>query len=347
LYGRGAADDKAGVVCHLAAISSYIKLGRLPLNVKLIVEGEEEIGSEHLEAFLHENKKLLQADVMVLTDTSNFDVGYPALTVALRGLVAVDVEVRSLTRSVHSGMWGGALPDPVLALSKILAKLVDDEGRPAIPGLAKDVKPLSAQQKEMLKKLPYDEKTFRAQSGLLDKTKIVGGPEDVYSKMWHLPSISVNAIEASSRKNAANIINDVAWAKVGIRIVPDMNPQETLKLLSNFIREQAPWGVDVKITPDATGGWWSTDPVGPAFDAARVALKKGYGREPVMMGCGGSIPFVQPFSEALGGVPALLIGVEDPFTNAHSENESLHIDDWKSACKSAIYLYDELAINLK
>jgi acetylornithine deacetylase/succinyl-diaminopimelate desuccinylase-like protein len=332
------------VLCHLAAISSYLKAeNKLPLNVKLIVEGEEEIGSEHLQDFLKAHRELLQADVMVLTDTSNFDVGYPALTVALRGLVAVGVEVRSLRGSVHSGAWGGALPDPVIALAKIISELVDSDGRPAIPGLLKEVRPLSSSQKEMLKNLPYDEKTFRKQSGLLDSTEIIGGPEDVYSKMWHLPSISVNAIEASSRKMAANIINDVAWCKIGIRIVPDMDPQKVLKLLTSFIKEKAPWGVTVDIHPESTGGWWSTDPVGPAFEAAQRALEKGYGRKPVMMGCGGSIPFVQPFSDALGGAPALLIGVEDPFTNAHSENESLHIADWECACRSAIFLYEELA----
>jgi acetylornithine deacetylase/succinyl-diaminopimelate desuccinylase-like protein len=346
LYGRGAADDKAGIMCHLAAIGSFLKgknNGELPLNIKIIIEGEEEIGSEHLSAFLESHKKQLQADVMVLTDTSNFDVGVPALTVALRGLVVLAVEVRSLKGSVHSGMWGGPLPDPVIALSKIISKLVDDQGVPAIPGLLDKVKALSQEQRLSLEKLDYNEKEFRKQSGMLDKTCFVGGHDSVYAKLWHLPSISVNAIEASSKKMAANIINDVAWARIGIRLVPDMNPKESLELLKNFILAEAPWGVDVKFSQESTGGWWATEPKGPAFDAAKVALKKGYGVEPVMMGSGGSIPFVQPFSDALGGAPALLIGVEDPFTNAHSENESLHIGDWEKACKSAIYLYSDLS----
>jgi acetylornithine deacetylase/succinyl-diaminopimelate desuccinylase-like protein len=348
LYGRGAADDKAGIMVHLAAISSFLQTaGSLPVNVKVIIEGEEEIGSSHLTDFLKDHHELLQADVMVLTDTSNFDVGYPALTVALRGLVVLGVEVRSLKGSVHSGMWGGAIPDPVLALAKILAKLVDDEGRPAIPGIMENVKGLTSEQKKSLSELPFDEKLFRAQSGLLPSVLLNGGDADVYTKMWHMPSISVSAIEASSRKMASNIINDMAWARIGIRLVADMNPAEVLEMLSKFILENAPWGVDVKLMPESTGGWWSTNPVGPAFDAARIALEKGYGKKPVMMGCGGSIPFVQPFSEALGGAPALLIGVEDPLTAAHSENESLHIGDWEKACLSAIYLYGELALKFK
>jgi acetylornithine deacetylase/succinyl-diaminopimelate desuccinylase-like protein len=342
LYARGAADDKAGVLCHLAAISAFLKSGDLPLNVKLLVEGEEEIGSEHLEDFLKTNHELLKADVMVLTDTSNFDVGVPALTVALRGLVAVEVELRGLKQSVHSGMWGGPIPDPVLGLSKLLSKLVDDNGICQIPGIHKKVRALSSDQKEMLKSLPYDEKTFRHQAGMLEQTKIIGGNTDVYSKMWYLPTLSVNAIQASSRNAAANIINGSAWAKVGIRIVPDMDPKEVLELLTHFLKENAPWGLEVKVTPESTGGWWSTDAKGPAFEAAKRALKKGYGVEPVLMGAGGSIPFVQPFSDALNGAPALLIGVEDPFTNAHSENESLHVEDWYKACLSAIYLYAEL-----
>ena len=322
-----------------------MKAGNLPLNVKMIVEGEEEIGSAHLDRFLKSHHEMLKADVMVLTDTANFDVGIPALTVALRGLVAVEVEVRALRQSVHSGMWGGPIPDPVLGLAKILAKLVDDKGQPAIPGLTNDVRPLTPEQVKRLKGLPYDEKIFRQQSGMLEKTEFTGGPSDVYSKMWYLPSISVNAIQAGQRKAASNIINDAAWAKVGIRIVPDMNPKETQNLLVDFIKKNTPWGLEVKVTCEEIGGWWSTPATGPAFEAGIRALKKGYGVEPVLMGAGGSIPFVQTFSDALDGAPALLIGVEDPFTNAHSENESLHVEDWYKACLSAIYLYDELSLS--
>jgi len=344
LFGRGAADDKAGVVCHTAAIAAYLESAKdLPLNIKIIIEGEEEIGSEHLEKFLQSHKELLQADVMVLTDTANFDVGLPALTVALRGLVSVEVEVRALEHSVHSGMWGGPIPDPALALCKMLGTLADDEGRPALKDIDKDARSLSADEKKALEALPYDEREFRKQASLLDGVPMNGGKGTVYEKMWFQPSVSVNAFEASSRLQAGNIINASAWAKVGIRIVPNMNPERVLEQFTRHLKSVCPWGLQVEIKPEACGGWWFTKPEGPAFDAARRALEFGYGVKPVMMGAGGSIPFVQPFSDALGGAPALLIGVEDPYTNAHSENESLHIPDWEKAILSAIKLYDELA----
>ena len=165
LYGRGTADDKAGVIVHCAAIDAFLKtVGELPVNVKVVIEGEEEIGSSHLEEFLKTHRKMLDADVLVLTDTGNFDCGVPALTVALRGLVGVEVEVRALTKSVHSGMWGGPVPDPAMALSKMLASLTDANGDIAIPGVCDEVKPLSAAEKAEFAKLPYSEKEFREQS---------------------------------------------------------------------------------------------------------------------------------------------------------------------------------------
>ena len=344
LYGRGSADDKAGVGAHLAAIASYLRTsGDLPLNVKVLFEGEEEVGSTSLPALIKKHGKQLSADVLVIADTVNLDTGIPSLTVALRGLVTMKVEVRALAHSVHSGLWGGPLPDPAIALSKMLAGLMDKSGRPAVKGLMKQVRRPTKQELAEIQALPFDKKRFRRQSGLLEQVAITGGDASVYAKMWYLPSIAVNAIEVSSRAQAANIISDVAWARLGIRTVADMDPDETLELLSEHLRKHAPWGVEVTIKAEPSATWWRTDEKTPAFPAAMRALEKGYNRKAVKVGSGGSIPLVALLTDALGGIPALLIGVEDPYSNPHSENESLHIEDWKKACRSLIHLFDELA----
>lgn len=343
LYGRGAADDKGGVMLHLAAISSFLRgAGGLPVNVKVLIEGEEEIGSANLETLLRTNRELLAADAVVIADSENFDTGHPSLTASLRGIVTVTVEVRSLSSSVHSGTWGGPLPDPVLALAKMLASLADDQGRPAIPGIADRVRPLSPADRDALGALPFSEEAYRRQSKVLDNVPLAGGAGSAYEKMWYRPSVAVNAIEASSRKQASNIINDAAWARVGVRIVPDMDPQETQALLRDHLLKQAPWGVQAEVGLESPGHWWKTDTTGPVFSAAIAALEKGYGRKPAVVGAGGTIPFVRTITEALEGVPALLFGVGDPYAAAHSENESLVIADWESACRSLIHFLAEL-----
>jgi len=344
LFGRGSADDKAGVIVHSSAIASYLKThGELPVNVKVLIEGEEEVGSGHLEQFLKDNLERVQADILVLTDTLNYDIGTPGLTTALRGLVALEVEVRGLTKAVHSGMWGGPIPDPVLALSKTLAALVDENGKIAIPGFWDLIPPIDPIAKEALKLLPpVDESTFREQSGLIEKADLLHKDQHLMGQIWWTPALSVNAIQASSRKQAGNIINDVAWAKVGIRIPPGTDARKVMACFRAAIENNVPWNLEVKITEEVAAGGWSTQTEHPVFELARAAMREGYGKDPVLMGCGGSIPFVQPFAEALGGAPALLVGVEDPYTNAHGENESLLIEDFRKACISQIHLFDKI-----
>jgi cysteinylglycine-S-conjugate dipeptidase len=347
LYGRGAADDKAGILVHAAAVDSWVRGAKhMPLNVKLVVEGEEEIGSEHLGQFLSRYRSRLDADAMVLTDTGNVDVGVPSVTVALRGLVTIDVEVRALEQSVHSGMWGGPVPDPAMALAKVLAGLVDADGRIAIPGIYDKVRPLTREQRDAIAGLPVTVEEFRKQARLRPGVKLLGDAHPLETNWWQ-PALAVNAIQASTRRDARNIINDAAWARVGIRLVPDMDPAEVKDKLVEAIRAAVPWGLELDVKPATAGAAWITDVGHPAFGAAFRALEKGFGRKALAIGCGGSIGFVEPFAKALGGAPALLIGVEDPSSNAHSENESLHLGDFQRAIRSAIHLYAELAGSLR
>lgn len=341
LYGRGAADDKAGIIVHTSAIASYLKtVGKLPINVRVIIEGEEEIGSSHLEKFLERYRSKFQADALVLTDTANFDTGIPTITTSLRGIVATEVEVRAIQSPLHSGLWGGPVPDPALALAKMLASLVDDEGKIQIGGIMRDVAPLTPLEAESLAKLGYSEVDLKKQANFLKGVKVIGGNKSPLLKMTRLPSLAVNAIQVSTRKGVSNVINDVAWCKVGIRTVPNMNAEKTLNALKDHLKANAPWGVEVKFSKEQMGDWWVTKPEHAAFDVAARALSKAFGRDCVFLGCGGSIPFVQPFANVLGGVPALLIGVEDPYTNAHSENESLHLGDFKKSILGAVHLYE-------
>ncbi len=343
LFGRGAVDDKAGVMMHVAACKAWLDAGGLPLNVKFIVEGEEEVGSGSLEAFLSKYKDKLACDVLVLTDTANLDIGIPSLTVSLRGLCGLGVELRSLDHPIHSGMWGGPVPDPVMGLCKAIAGLTDERGR--LRGdIADSVRPPSASEREALERLPFDEASFREQVGMQPTTELVGDPEmPVWGRIFRQPSVTVIAFEARPIEGSTNQIIESARARISIRTVADMDPKKTQDALVRYFEEATPWGLELHVDREATASWWMTSAEGPAFDAAARALEKGYDRQAEHIGCGGSIPFVEPFANVLGGIPALLMGVEDPICNAHGENESLHIGDWQKGTRAAVYLYEELS----
>jgi len=345
LYGRGTADDKAGVMAHVAAVAAYLKSSRkVPCNVKFIIEGEEEIGSENLEKFLEKYRGMMAADFIVLSDTANFDTGVPALTYQLRGICQVDVEVTCLDHPLHSGMWGGPVPDPVQILCKLIADLQGKDGALNVPGLYKDVAKTSAKQLKRIRKLPFNEKTFKKDGALVDGVKLSGEKRySVYERLWTRPSLTVIATESHVFEGSSNQIVDSARARLSLRTVPNMDGRKAGQLLIKKLVSSAPHGAKVTAKINGSTPWWTTDPEGPAFDAARRALKKGFGKETAMIGAGGSIGFVQPFADLLGGAPCLLMGVEDPPCNAHSENESLHLGDWKKCMYSAIHLYDELS----
>jgi acetylornithine deacetylase/succinyl-diaminopimelate desuccinylase-like protein len=345
LYGRGTADDKAGVMAHVAAVASYLKSsGELPCNVKFVIEGEEEIGSENLGQFLEKYQGMMAADFIVLSDTANFDTGIPALTYQLRGICQVDVEVQSLDQPKHSGMFGGPVPDPVQVLCRMIADLTGKKGELNIPGLYKKVARPGAKQLARIRKLPFNEAKWKREAGMMKGMTLAGEKGfSVYEKLWTRPSLTVIAFEARAIQGSSNQIIDSARARLSLRTVPDMDAREAGRLLVKKLTTKPPYGA--KVTAKMNGGtpWWTTDPEGPAFEAARRALKAGFKKETAMIGAGGSIGFVGPFATLLGGAPCLLMGVEDPACNAHSENESLHLGDWVKCMRSAVHLYDELA----
>ena len=345
LYGRGTADDKGGILVHVSAVAAYLRSdGSLPCNVKFLIEGEEEIGSENLATFLDRYKELMAADAVVLSDTANFDTGVPGLTYRLRGLCQVDVEVRCLERPVHSGQRGGIVPDPVQILCRLIADLTAKDGSLNIPGLYRRVAKTTARRRARLRRLPFDAGKLAHQTGLLPGVKLTGEKGfSAYESIWTRPSLTVIAFESHPLLGSSNQIADSARARLSMRTVPDMDSREAGELLVRKLTKAPPHGARLDARIVRTTPWWQTDPEGSAFEAARRALRAGFGKEAALMGAGGSIGFVQPFSDFLKGAPCLLTGVEDPECGAHSENESLHLGDWKKCMRAAVHLYDELS----
>ena len=345
LYARGAADDKAGVMVHIAALDTWLRTrDTLPCNVKVFIEGEEEIGSANLSAFIDRYIDQLRADVMVLTDTVNWKVGVPTLTYLLRGGVDAIVELRSLDHAVHSGMYGGPVPDPITGMAKLLAGLTDDHGVVAIPGFGDDVRQLTANERQRILDLGFDEAEFRAEAGLLEGVELIGDPDaHVLERLWVRPSASILGFDAPAVAGSSPTLVPSARARVAIRLAPGQDPQRARTLLVQWLENHVPWGLQATVTPGHAAAPFSTDPTGPAFTAAARAMEQAYGKPTVAIGIGGTIPFVTPFAEAFGGAPALLTGVEDPDTRAHGIDESLHLEDWHRACLAEVYLLDELA----
>jgi acetylornithine deacetylase/succinyl-diaminopimelate desuccinylase-like protein len=345
LYARGSADDKGAISAMLGAVAAYRKTSNhLPCNVKMVVEGEEEVGSKNLMRFFDVHKKKIASDVIVVCDTENIEVGLPSITYSLRGIVAVLVEVTSATIPVHSGTAGGALPDAAIALNTVLSRLYWGNGPQKIPGFYDRVRPLTEKERAAFRKLPWDETKFRQDVGVVPTARFAMEQGlTPYEQTWRRPAATVIAQEASSIKGASNQVLPKATAIVSCRIVPDMDPVQTAAQLQAYLSADAPWGVEVKVSPlGAPCNWWMTDPNGPAFEAALGALRTGFDKDPVAIGCGGSIGFVGPLAELFHQAPALLIGIEDPASNAHAPNESLHEGDFKKLMNSLVRLFHNL-----
>ncbi|MFN8030015.1 MAG: dipeptidase [Dermatophilaceae bacterium] len=319
LYGRGAADDKAGIMAHLAAVRAHGDA--LPVNLVVFVEGEEEIGSESLPATLAAHGEKLRADAIVLADSTNWAIGEPALTVTLRGLIRVVVTVSTLAHGVHSGMFGGAVPDAITALVRLLATLHEDDGEIAVAGLVTGT----------ASDLPYDEARLRAESGLLDGVAIIGrGP--LLDRIWAKPSITTIGIDAPTVATASNTLVASASAKISMRIAPAQDPAAAYDALRAHVLEHAPWGSQVEMHLDDSGEGFAADAQGPIYDAARAAFADAWGHPPVDIGVGGSIPFVAAFAERFPDAALLVTGVEDPDSRAHGADESLHLGEFEKVC---------------
>ncbi len=330
LYGRGAADDKAGVLMHLAVLRAFE--GQPPVGVVLFLEGEEEIGSPTLPALLAEHRDLLRSDVIVIADSANASVDVPAFTTSLRGLVDVTVEVRVLERPVHSGVYGGPVPDALTALCRLLATLHDDDGEVAVAGLhsygsdAPDP----------------DLATFRADAGILDGVRLIGSGS-VPERLWHKPAIAVLGMDAPSTGEASNVLLPRARAKVSLRLAPGTDEHAAMKLLTDHLTAHAVWGSQVEVTAGSLGGAFALEATGDVYDLARAAFEQAYGNAPVETGIGGSIPFIAEFARTYPGATVLVTGVGDPASRWHGIDESLHLGMWERACLAEALLLQRLA----
>jgi acetylornithine deacetylase/succinyl-diaminopimelate desuccinylase-like protein len=314
LYGRGASDDKSGIVVHLGAIRAHG--GTPPVGVKVFIEGEEEIGSAHLLDFLNTYTDLLTSDAIVIADSANWRVGEPALTVSLRGLVDCVVEVRTLASAIHSGQFGGVLPDALTALSRLIGSLHDETGEVAVAGLVSGGPT----------PIDLDDAELREQAGAVSGLALLGSGS-ITERLWRKPAIAVLAVDAPAVAQSINALVPVARAKVSLRLAPGQDPAAAMEALSSHLVANAPWGAQVTVTPGSSGDAFDLDTTGPAYDAYRQAFAVAWDTETVEIGAGGSIPFVAAFSEMFPNADILLTGAGDPTSAAHGPNESQDLDD--------------------
>lgn len=330
LFGRGAADDKGGFAVHLAALKAFG--GRPPVGVALFIEGEEEVGSPSLPALLAAHRDALAADVFVIADSGNWEVGIPAFTTSLRGFADCVVELRTLDHAVHSGAFGGVLPDALTALCRLLATLHDERGNVAVDGLHVEPGP----------DLDYPLDRLREDSGVLPGVDYLGDGT-VVERIWHKPAISVIALDATPVSRASNTLIPSARAMVSMRLAPGDDAKRALKALVAHLEQHIPWGAQLNITEGDTGEPSTIDFSGPYAEAARSAFAQAWGQEPVFIGQGGSIPLVAEFATAFPDATVLITAVGDPDSRMHGANESVHLGDLRAACRAEALFLQSLA----
>jgi acetylornithine deacetylase/succinyl-diaminopimelate desuccinylase-like protein len=343
LYGRGTVDDKGQVFIHAKAIEAFVETGarKLPVNVKLLVEGEEEIGSQHLADLLRDHAALFEADYVCVSDTAMYGRGIPSLCVGLRGLVYFEVVVRGPATDVHSGSFGGGIANPANVLARMLSALHDHEGRVSIPGFYDEVRDLRPSDRAEIASLLHDDAAWLRASG---STKAVG--EAGYStleRIWARPSLDVCGLTSGFQgPGSKTIIPATASAKVSCRLVPDQDPDAIARLFETHIRRIAPEGVEVEVEFLSGGHPYLAPTDHPVYAAAKRAFSKAFGRETVFIREGGSIPFVRTIAD-MTGKPCLLMGFGQPDENSHAPNERLVLENFHLGIKAAAYLYDELS----
>lgn len=331
IYGRGASDDKAGIVMHLGAVAAHAD--GLPVGVQLFLEGEEEAGSTGLTEILDEHSDLIDPDVIVIGDGSNWEVGVPALITSLRGVVSVKLELRTLEAPVHSGLYGGPVPDALMALSRLLSSLHDDRGNVAIEGLVSEEAPSS---------IDIPESLARSQSKALGGLELIGDGS-IASRLWTRPAVSVLAIDAPPVAEAINQLVPVARAKVSLRIAPGQDAIAALEALKNHLRAHVPWGAELEFLHEEAGNATTLETDSWAVEAWGEAFVEAYGQEFVEMGAGGSIPFIATFKERYPEAPILVLGPGDPTSSIHAPNESQDIRDLEKATVSEAIAFRLLA----
>ena len=342
IYARGSADDKGQVFMHLKAVEAHLKQNhRLPVNIKFMLEGEEEVGSEHLDDFVRSHKSELSADVVVISDSPMFARGVPSICYGLRGLVYFQIDLRGSSTDLHSGSFGGAVANPAFVLAQMIAQMKDRGGHVKIPNFYDDVKPLQEEERNAWASLPFNEKTYRKDFGI---PKVFGETGfTTLERTWARPTLEINGLLSGfTGEGAKTVLPAVAMAKISMRLVPDQDPNTIAGLFEAYVKKIAPKTVSLKVTRMQGGKPWMTSFDNNYVQAAGRAIEKGFGRSPIFTREGGSIPVVSTFQEELG-LPSVLFGVGLPDENAHAPNEKLDVTNFHNGIIASAYLYEEIA----
>ena len=342
IYARGSVDDKGQLFLHVKALEAHLTArGKLPVNVILIAEGEEEVGSDHLEAFILANKDMLAAEAVVISDSAMFAPGQPSILSSLRGLAYFEINVRGPGVDLHSGAYGGAVANPAMALARILATMHDADGHIAIEGFYDSVADWSAEIRTQMKQLPFDEANFVEETGSPELAGEAGFT--TLERLWSRPTCEVNGLLSGyTGEGAKTVLPSKAMAKVSCRLVQDQDPREIVKLMTAHVERVAPPGVTATVKYLHGGRPWRAELSGPLYDAARRALATAFEKEPVIVGEGGSIPVVGDFERVLGA-PVLLVGFGLPGENAHAPNEWMSEENFRIGMRAMAVFWDEYA----